>query len=412
MIDSTNVSVHRSSPRRFPTLIRGGLALLLVASVPSTAGASTHFEATRPEVYAGPVKDHFRPTDLTIEVRLKQSITTTQLTRYLVFTNRDGLVKTVAIEFVKTGSRHLLGKPTSDSLWELRSLVNLNNRSYWDEMTLENRGGSASLDIEWLEVWIDYDEHPRGISPMIAAEDDVFLAAGIDTLTLDPVNGRRRHVKDKFGWSEMEYRALPEALRMMMDDIGKSGSSDESDSDSALNPKYMTGDDIDLCSETVSWYYYETGTTLPREDFRDIEVHAVMYRAFRDAKRLYCYNKDSDAWVMKGYDDEWIDGVTYTPQPGDYFERSNSSDYGEASNGHAMMLVQWDPDRDIVDYVDGPWPIGFGVIDVAEESAQYCVGRFFTGPVGDTDAADSVSTEDADAADGSSPSTEDAVAAD
>ena len=172
---------------------------------------------------------------------------------------------------------------------------------------------------------------------------------------------------------------------MFISDIGKSGSSGVGDSASADNPKYSSDLEHPLCSETVSWYYYETGVeidtgTAEPYDFQDTAYHVELHDAFQDAGRLYCFHSGREEWIRKNRSYDWVYGDTYEPQPGDYLNRRNQPG---TNNGHSMMMVEWDSLGGVATVMDGPWNINFREVNVLiheqrsdpDRRYDYCVGR-------------------------------------
>lgn len=141
-----------------------------------------------------------------------------------------------------------------------------------------------------------------------------------------------------------------------------------------------------MCSETISWYFYEYGVqivdlvTSAIYNFGDTNSHVQMHDAFLAAGRLYCYHASQNAWVKKDSAYNWVYGSTITPKPGDYLDRRDSDgDPSNGDDGHAMMMAKWDAATLLATTIDGPWNINFRDVDIdAEEDAgqrDYCVGR-------------------------------------
>ena len=328
------------------------------------------------------------PTGLTIELTLSFPGPTTSFTRVLRFTNVNGEYVDVPVVFTRNGfrSNQWTGTATYAGLAWLEFLSFQDMRTYWDEMSLVNAGQSGSLRIGTADVYIHYDNcsSARVTDVLIAHITNATLGSGHATLPFNQLRGRRLHVQGFLGWSRSEFDATPEPLRQFIYDLGKSGT-DSNDYSGGDNPQYGLGDE-NLCSETVSWYYYEYGTPIyrsgtQREDFRDITFHRDMTEAFRDAGRQYCYDPGSGTFVLHGTDDRPVGGrrpITYTPQPGDYLDRLDSGPAG-GDDGHAMMIVEWNPATGIAVVLDGPWAITLRhvFIDANESSGsrEYCVGR-------------------------------------
>ena len=332
-------------------------------------------------------RDCDRPTDLRIYLTLKTNPIHNNFTRYLTFIEMTGSERSVADSFMKSSRLVYEDHVTADGLATLQTLADHNKRSYWDIMYFENHRGRASLEIESLKVEIHYDNTVLGIETwaIIAYTLNRELDSGHDSFRVPSKRGRRVYARDTFDWSLSEYYALPPALQLFISDIGKSGSSDADHSESDDNPKYSSDLEHPLCSETVSWYYYETGVeidtgTAEPYDFQDTAYHVELHDAFQDADRLYCFHSGREEWIRKNRSYDWVYGDTYGPQPGDYLNRRNQPG---TNNGHSMMMVKWDSLDSVAQVIDGPWNINFREVDVLideqhsdpNKQYDYCVGR-------------------------------------
>jgi hypothetical protein len=334
--------------------------------------------------------DSMRPSNLWIQLVLNSAPIHDNFTRYLTFTNRAGATKSVAVDFVKDSALHYSGTASAAGLATLRTLADENNRSYWDSMKFENKGGTTALDINQMFAQVEYDGtccNREEIAPIIYITNKV-LAAGNDSFTVPGIggSGRINHAQDYLGITYNELMSYPLAFRYFVYDIGKSGSSDGTDSTSSSNHKYgLTGGS--LCSETISWYYHEYGVRITQQaaphtvyDFRDITAHTQLHDQFLAAGRLYCYHSGQSAWVKKDASYNWMLGVTYVPRPGDYLDRRDSDgDPSNGDDGHAMMIAGWNAASGVATTLDGPWNINFRPEPVAAEenagSHDYCIGR-------------------------------------
>ncbi len=328
------------------------------------------------------------PIDLRIDLTLDTSPIHNNFTRYLTFINMAGREKSVAVSFTKSSSLRYEGAVTSAGLATLQTLPEHNNRSYWDNMYFENHGGSTSLDIASLTAVIEYKKTDcvgsRKATAIIAYTLNKELDSGHDSFYLPAYSGRMVDALNHNGWTWSEYFALPSALRSFINDLGKSGSSGASDSASATNPKYASGGEHALCSETVSWYYYDMGVEIQDAvtgdiyDFLDITAHTELHNQFKDSDRLYCFHSGREEWIRKNRSYDWVYGDTYEPRPGDYLNRRNQP--GE-TDGHSMMMVEWDSHDGKATVIDGPWNINFREVPVlsheqrSDNQYDYCVGR-------------------------------------
>jgi hypothetical protein len=356
------------------------------ATVLATLGLLFAVAADRAVAYT--TEDEMKPTNLWIRLVLNAQPLHNNFTRYLTFVNRAGNEKAVAVDFVKTSNLNYEGTVTTSGLATLQTLADQNNRSYWDVMYFENKGGTTALDINQIFVEVEYAQTCCGREQVaqIGYMVSQYLDAGNDSFSIAAHVGRTNYAQDYLGITYTELMALPAPLRYFIYDIGKSGSSDASDSAASTNPKYGLSGSA-LCTETVSWYYHEHGVRITDQlypwiqyDFRDITSHAVMHDQFLAAGRLYCYHSGQRQWVKKDLAYNWVLGDTYAPLPGDYLDRRDSDgNDANGDDGHAMMLVNGDAASGIATTLDGPWNINFRAVDVeAEETSgfrDYCVGR-------------------------------------
>jgi len=330
------------------------------------------------------------PTGLRIELTLSFPGPTTTFTRHVRFTDADGYFFDVPVVFTRNAPRsnRWTGTPTPTGLLRLAVLTREDMRTFWDDMSLANPGYAGSLSIGTADIYIQYNNcsSDRVLDVLIAHITNGRLGSGNATMTFNQTRGRRLHVQRFLGWTRAEFNATPAPLQRFVYDLGKSGT-DSEDSSGGDNPQYGSGAQ-NLCSETVSWYYYEYGSPIyrfgtQREDFRDITFHATMSDAFRDAGRQYCYDPGSESFVLHDVNGRAVGGrsrVTYAPQPGDYLDRLDSDqDPSNGDDGHAMMILDWDPATGIAVVLDGPWAITMRHVFIgADESSgrrEYCVGR-------------------------------------
>ena len=347
--------------------LRNALALIAGLSSICMSVAAAGYEVT----------EEMLPTDLRMHLELDSVPIHNNFTRRLVFHHEDGSRKVVPVRFSRSSHLVYEGAVTHTGLARLKSIVEPDNRSFWDAMTFENAGGSTALVIRRLEIEIEYANTCCGREEwaLIGLVENQYLDAGTSVLTVDSEAGRRGHAIDHLGLTTDEFLALPVALREFLHDVGKSGSSASPDGE--RDEKYTDGDDQSLCSETVSWYYHQFGVRIDGEDFRDIHVHSQIHDAFHDADRLYCYHASRDQWIKRDADYHWVYGDTYVPRPGDYLDRK-STGTSSGDDGHAMVIVDWDESRLVAETIDGPYNINFRPVDVdAHEDAgtDYCVGR-------------------------------------
>lgn len=290
-------------------------------------------------------------------------------TRYLTFQNYARQRKHLAIRFKKTGALRWEVDRFPYGIDVLKSLADEGNRTYWDRMFLENRGDPTRLSIDRLQIVMCYD-NPPGLSPENVNHAEI------------PIVDRRLRKVSPAGHNELRLDAYARASRrawcgVLADDplvvhqvamdVGKSGSDGAGHDAYGRNPKYGAGLD-NLCSEFVSWYYYEVGITVNGRTLRDIIGTQELHNLFRAEGTLYRYNSGVHLQSFVHRDT----GARYRPRPGDFLER-RAGDKAE----HSMILFRWLPanpsatdphhryNRAIV--FNGPWPVTLRQVRVHED---------------------------------------------
>jgi hypothetical protein len=312
------------------------------------------------------------PLEPKIAIDMSEQPAHSSFSRYLTFQNHNGQRKRLKIAFRKTGALRWESDSFPDGIDALKSLVNTGNRSYWDRIFLENRGGSTTLPIERLQIIMCY-QNPAGLSPdhLNHAEIPVVdwpigmkLLSGHDEICLDEFARR-----SKFSWSGIE-ESDPAVIRMVADDLGKSGSDGRGQDQYGDNPKYGSGID-NLCSEFVSWYYHEQDIKVNGKSLRDIVGAQQLHDLFKAEGNLYRYNSGTrlQAFVHAETNERYI------PQPGDYLERR-----GPDGAEHSMIMYRWLPgnssaansheqyNRAIV--FNGPWPVTLRLVRIHEDEKR------------------------------------------
>jgi hypothetical protein len=212
--------------------------------------------------------------------------------------------------------------------------------------------------------------NPAGLSPghLNHAEVPIVdwpvgmtLFSGHDEISLDEFARRSR-----YAWAGIE-ESDPAVLRMVAEDLGKSGSDGAGQDQYGDNPKY--GGRIDkLCSEFVSWYYYQANISVNGRSLRDITEAQQLHDLFKAEGTLYRYSSGTRLQDFVHAETE----ERYIPQPGDYLERR-----GPGGAEHAMIMYRWlrrEPsapnshdryNRAIV--LNGPWPVTLRLVRIHED---------------------------------------------
>lgn len=343
-----------------------------------------------------------RATDLTIKMELTgMKSYPSSFLRILKFKNRKNFVKSMWIDFQKQSGAVYEGKPYYGDISILEEMAEPNKRTYWDRMYLYNNGDLRTLNIKWMEIWITYGNHAAHANGdwdpeiLIGYETNKTLKAGYSTLTLSNTAGRNRYIAKKFLYGKTSLLSnYPYALRRIIYDLGKSGSSDSTDSSSSVNEKYgLTGPA--LCSETVSWYYYETGVKVVDQwhspgtvyNFRDITSNKTMLTQFHRANLRYDYSPSTGKWHFMHKSGALNMGVTYKPKPGDMLDRMSLKWNAKARKWvtnyeHAMMILKWDDRAKVAYVIDGPFPVAVRKVPVGQLTSsgakKFAIGKLPT----------------------------------
>jgi hypothetical protein len=180
---------------------------------------------------------------------------------------------------------------------------------------------------------------------------------------------------DKMDLSEFRKRSLhnwtgltsddPPFVRRAIEDVGKSGSDGSDNYDN--NPKYG-GAVNNLCSEFVSWYYYENNEKVNGKSLRDIVGAQQLHDLFKAEGKLYRYNSGTNLQAFVHAET----GEQYTPKSGDYLERR-----GPDGAEHSMIMYRWlpkDPSATKADdqlhqalVINGPWPVTLRLVKIHKD---------------------------------------------
>ncbi|MEN8907384.1 MAG: hypothetical protein ABF289_15615 [Clostridiales bacterium] len=321
------------------------------------------------------------PKNFTAKMVLKSGATAPhKITREIEFKNKNGKILNVSIYF--GNPTMIAGKATYNgtikNINDLSLITTLNNRTYWDKMYLANNGGSTTLEIDTLEVSIDYENkidnsgRYKESKYLIGKLSNVTLNGGIHELLISNYIGRRQFIMDFFNMpTTIEYyKKFPlKVSRDIIYDLGKSGT----DNDINTNPKY--GGDNSLCSETVSWYYADNNITVydyvnkKTVDFKNIDYWRTMKNIFQNSRRMYSYHNGYQKWIFLDENGNWIYGKETTPLPGDYVSWDFNNE--NAGDGHAIMVLDWNADTKWLTYIDGPGPVSVGKVNVQKYEKDY-----------------------------------------
>jgi hypothetical protein len=307
------------------------------------------------------------PLEPQLTLELSSAPAHNDFTRHLTFEDHTGARKRLPMKFRKTGTLAWQIDSFPEGIGELRSLVDPGNRSFWDNIYLENRGGTTSLPIKHMKLVMRYQDppgsSPKGINhaeiPMVDWDINVSLLAGEDEIALNEF--ARRSLQKWAGLVDSD----PSVVRQAVQDIGKSGS-DGSDGFGS-NPKFGAGID-NLCSEFVSWYYYQEGIKVNGQSVRDIVGTQQLHDLFSGAGRLYRYNSGTNLQAFV----HTTSGAAYTPKAGDYLERR-----GPDGAEHSMIMYRWlpgNPGASLADdrlnqavVVNGPWPVTLRLVKIHKD---------------------------------------------
>ncbi len=318
-------------------------------------------------------------------------------TRHLVFKNYDK--NKITVDFNFTRKSHLLyeaivdeSDETIEELEELQKLRTEGNRSYWDEMRLENRGGITTLPIKHLFLQITYNRVTSSCeNDIIIIDYDInSTLGGTDSdfpmkiplnnfAQFSRLNWVQEKVKDIIDIDYIYTANTSPSFLAAVRDIGKCGTAvdDEygvhsDDEDVFANPKYGPEEE-NLCSEFVSWYYANEGTAVGKKIFHKKHYTIHLMNEFEDKARLYSYNGTTKRF------EHTVTGDVYYPQPGDFLARVKEKEHGKKST-HSMMIAGWNDaeDKKRAAVINGTNPVTLRKVKVqdhVEDGYEYYIGR-------------------------------------
>ncbi|MBN1412806.1 MAG: hypothetical protein JW969_18310 [Spirochaetales bacterium] len=333
------------------------------------------------------------PTGFTVNIGLKSLLppTVTSFTRYIRFENITHNTKDVECLFTRnsTNLRLFHGQITISGLNVLYSMTTYGNRSYWDKMYLVNKTGSVPLNINYIRVFIvynnmkifnyeDIDSDPIHTSfdykamEMAYAIDRYLGGPGsIVTIykpgTIEEYLGPLEYANRLMG-TNYHIGDFPKALRMFICDIGKNGTDPG---------KYGTLADGYMCSETVSWYYNEDLGNLGPYSFDGITGVNQLVNIFKNTGRFYCYHSGLHSFQKVDINGRWLtpySSYKYIPKAGDYLARLTFE------NEHSMMILKWDDQEHIAWVMEGCQPVDIRRVPVQfweDRDQDYAVGRVY-----------------------------------
>lgn len=328
---------------------------------------------------------HFA-TNLTITMELYYP-KNSSFYRAIEFRNMHGAKRRMYMLFNRTSGNVFVGTPYNGDLRLLEDIAEPNMRSHWDNMYFVNPGYSGTLRIKWMVVWIEYNNHVNSSwgnwdpDILIAYETNKTLYSGQSSFKFSPFNGRYYYVRDYFGYNTIRIHDLPSCVQWIIYDLGKSGSSDASDSQYSDNPKYgLTGEE--LCSELISWYYHETGIKVVDfwhnpgavYDFKDVDFCGDMMAYFHRSNKRYDYDPGTGRWYKIKSNDEMDFSASAYPQPGDLLNRMRQkwnprSGTWTQVHEHAMMILRWNDKSKEAWVIDGPFPLAIRRVPVGQLAA-------------------------------------------
>ncbi len=319
------------------------------------------------------------PLEPKITLDLEKPFFRNKFNRYLSFEDHNGAVKRLKVNFKKKSLTTYESDAFPEGILELTSLVHPGNRSFWDNIYLENYGAPNTISIKHLKIVMRYN-NPPGSSP--DASD--YVVNGLDLSLIDhaeipivdwSINMDLLGGKDRIALNEFRKRSLykwagiteddPDFIRAVVEDFGKSGS-DGSDQYPG-NPKYGGAIKL-LCSEFVSWYYHEFGIKVNGESLADIVATQELHDLFKAEGKLYYYNSGNKTQAFV----HATTGEVYTPKSGDYLERR-----GPNGAEHSMIIYRWLPkdtsSSNVNDQenqalvINGPWPVTLRLVKIHKD---------------------------------------------
>jgi hypothetical protein len=300
------------------------------------------------------------PQTITMSIIVNTPISSSDLTRHLVFRNfADKEIKLpITLNAVSLNGNELVITDFPNTTHNLQVIGSMNHRSFWDRIYLVNYGRRTEIDIKSITLRVHYVKGASNsildipllnntrIDQVLGENDEIFLTPFIEASVMK--------------WAGIVSNDHQIAI-MAAKDLGKSGTSSEGFDEHGDNPKYRGWLGYE-CSEFVSWYIHKVYSMMSnyngfgQDEFKNITFTGQIHEKFKRENKSYYYNVS-----RKDFYSEANDNLQYIPKAGDILIRRGNNKYE-----HSMILANWDSLGKIATVIDGPYIITLREVDVQE----------------------------------------------
>lgn len=274
-----------------------------------------------------------------LEITLAKKPKNNNFKRFLLFRNQNREQLRFPIYFKKKKGLVYRAVDFPDGLDAFGKLMQDGNRSFWDNIWLENRRGKTDLEIERIKFVLDYNGHNGSAIGKITFIDSiagVTLKAGMDKIRLN-----RFAYGTKYKAANLQLNE-PEFVRLAIRDIGKFGS-DELNPGDADNPKY--GKKVKQGSPSfVAWYYHSGKIKVGRRVYNRKKYGDKLLDFFKETGRVSGYEPEKGKFISTK------SKKSIEPKTGDFLQE-------KGKGGMAMLITHWDKDTRTATAVAGPSPV-------------------------------------------------------
>ncbi len=294
-----------------------------------------------------------------MEIELRAKPDHKNFTRYLTFGNDKGKEVRIPVKFGKKKGLLYRSVKFPKGYDKMKKFVADGNRSFWDQVWLENRNGKTALDVGRVKLRITYSgagKTAKRSFDIVDGEVNEVLGGGMTKVNLNPAAVESRYRK-----ASLDLSSHPVA-RSAVRDLGKYGTDAVNGKEENVNPKYGRG--VRQGSPSfAAWFYHDEKIKAGRQAF-DRQKHGNDLREFfKSASRL------SEWQVSKSEFIHTKTGKAVVPKPGDFLQDLSKG-------GMAMIVTAWDPEKCEINAVCGPKPVSLCRVRLKNipEGKEYILG--------------------------------------
>lgn len=294
-----------------------------------------------------------------IEITLRTKPENNNFKRFLLFRDYEGNRVRFPVKFKKKKGLTYQSSEWPEGFELMQKFLDEGNRSFWDEIWLENRKGKTALDVGHVQMKLTIKgigkSGKRSIE-FINHDVNRVLEAGSTKINLNPAA-----IATRYRRARMKFEAPP-VVRAALRDLGKYGTDAVNGTPQNENPKF--GPSVKQGGpEFVAWYYHDEKVKVGKNVFDRPSAGDDLVAHFRSISRLGSWQKSKSGF----YNTKTRKKVE--PKAGDYL-------HDRREGGHAMLIVSWNPRRKMMRVLTGPKPVTLKRIDFSklDADASYWLG--------------------------------------